>query len=376
MKRKVLIWIIVAVLCFLATGCERTPAQKDETRSVIDLANRSVEIPTKVNKVVCIGAGALRLFTYVGDLDMLCGVEDVDRDGTGVGNNLSIRPYKMVNAKLFNSLSSCGKGGPQSSADAEKILNCNPDVIFSMYNSDLSLINDLESKTGIPVVSLSYGTKEAFDPAVDKSLKLIGEVIGAKERAEQVVNYIESLKTQLSEIATKQEGKTKKSVYIGCHSKFGVQSLGSSCAQYSIFEASGIRNVLDENGYKGYQANIDVERLGTLNPDIIILDAGGIAAFKSEYKKSPQKYSVISAFGSGEVYLQMPYNAYFTNLEIAYADAFFAAAVAYSLDKSDIDYVAKAREITKFFLKEDCYDAVADAMYGGYKKIDVAEFFG
>lgn len=48
----------------------------------------------------------------------------------------------------------------------------------------------------------------------------------------------------------------------------------------------------------------------TLNPDIIILDAGGIGAFKNDYVKDSKKYSSLKAFVDGEVYLQMPYNAY------------------------------------------------------------------
>ncbi len=367
--------IIVFIVFIAACSPINPPADDKETVTVVDLANRKVDVPAKVQKVVCIGAGALRLFTYVGDLSMLCGVEDVDKDGTGIGNNLSIRPYKMKNSDIFNSLPSCGRGGPNSTADKEKILSCNPDVIFSMYNTDIELIDELYESTRIPVVSLSYGTKEAFDPAVDKSLWLIGKIIGAEERANAVVSYIASLKSELKNIASEQENTTKKSVYLGCHSKFGVQSIGSSSAQYSIFDASGIRNILDENGYKGYQSAIDPEMLLTLNPDIIILDAGGIGAFKNDYVKDSKKYSSLKAFVDGEVYLQMPYNAYFTNLEIAYADAFFAAAVAYSFDADTLDYVRKAREITTFFLGEDCYDSIANAMYGGYQKIDVSTFF-
>lgn len=119
-----------------------------------------------------------------------------------------------------------------------------------MYNTDIELIDELYESTRIPVVSLSYGTKEAFDPAVDKSLWLIGKIIGAEERANAVVSYIASLKSELKNIASEQENTTKKSVYLGCHSKFGVQSIGSSSAQYSIFDASGIRNILDETAIR------------------------------------------------------------------------------------------------------------------------------
>ena len=34
--------------------------------------------PGTYTRVVCIGAGALRMYTYVGDVDLLCGIEDID----------------------------------------------------------------------------------------------------------------------------------------------------------------------------------------------------------------------------------------------------------------------------------------------------------
>lgn len=33
-----------------------------------------------VQRVVCIGAGALRLYSYIGDVSLLCGVEDIDNE--------------------------------------------------------------------------------------------------------------------------------------------------------------------------------------------------------------------------------------------------------------------------------------------------------
>ena len=34
--------------------------------------------PGEYTRVVCIGAGALRQYSFIGDMSLLCGVEDID----------------------------------------------------------------------------------------------------------------------------------------------------------------------------------------------------------------------------------------------------------------------------------------------------------
>lgn len=367
-----LITLIASLLVF--TACDKRQNDENE-KTVIDLLGREVAIPDKIERVVCIGAGALRLYTYVGDISLLSGVEDVDKDGTGVGGGLSIRPYKMVNKDLFNSLPSCGTGGPQGSPDAEKILSTNPDIVFSLYTSDKSAADDLSRKIGKPVVVLSYGKTEAFDADVKKSIALLGEILGRQNRANRLLSFISDTENYLSGIGEDIDASLKKSVYLGCQSNYGTHGIESSSANYSIFDVSKIRNVLDEYGFKGYQKSVDLEKLVEMNPDRIVIDAGGLYILKTQLKEKPEIFNNLSAFKNGELYLQMPYNAYYTNLETAYADAYFAAWVQYhdvAPEKITFDYVEKAREIYTLFLGKDCYDEVANEMYGGFKKLDIS----
>ena len=55
--------IIVFIVFIAACSPINPPADDKETVTVVDLANRKVDVPAKVPKVVCIGAGARRLFT-------------------------------------------------------------------------------------------------------------------------------------------------------------------------------------------------------------------------------------------------------------------------------------------------------------------------
>lgn len=379
MKKSALILLMIIVTLsslFAFSACDK---DKDTAngKTVTDLLGREVTVPEKINRVVCIGAGSLRLYTYVGDLSKLVGVEDVDKDGKDFNGVLSIRPYKMVNKDLFKSLPSCGKGGPQGSADAEKILKLNPDIVFSLYTSDKAAMDDLQQKIGKPVVVLSYGKTEAFDENVKKSIALLGDILNRKERANELLSFISDTETYLSSIGEGIDKDEKKTVYLGCQSNYGTHGIESSSANYSIFDVSKIRNVLDENGYKGYQKSLDLEKLVKMNPQRIVLDAGGLYILKTQLqdKDKSEILNSLSAFQNGEIYLQMPYNAYYTNLETAYADAYFDAWVQYhdiAPEKLNFDYVEKAREIYTLFLGKDCYDDVAAHMYGGFQKLDIS----
>lgn len=114
-----------------------------------------------------------------------------------------------------------------------------------------------------------------------------------------------------------------------------------------------------------------------MNPQRIILDAGGLYILKTQLKEKPEIFNNLSAFQNGEIYLQMPYNAYYTNLETAYADAYFDAWVQYhdiAPEKLNFNYVEKAREIYTLFLGKDCYNDVAAQMYGGFQtKLDISK---
>ena len=55
-------------------------------------------------------------------------------------------------------------------------------------------------------------------------------------------------------------------------------------------------------------------------------------------------FSGCRAFETGEVYLQMAYNAYYTNLELALANTYFGAKAIYPEAFADIDMKAKTNE--------------------------------
>src|SRR5574344_2837460 len=148
MKKMLRTSCLLVLLGLMTTGCNGTETPvtpEEETTTVTDLLGREVTLNLdEIKKVVCIGGGALRLYSYIGDMSLLSGVEKVEQ-----GYLISIRPYQMLNEELFKSLPLCGNGGPSGNADAEAILNCVPDLIISLYPQDKAAMDDLSTKTKI-----------------------------------------------------------------------------------------------------------------------------------------------------------------------------------------------------------------------------------
>lgn len=382
--------LILSVL--LLTGCRTNPATSSSSNQITltDALGREVSlVPGEAKRIVCIGAGALRLYSYIGDQDKLAGVERIEVDSGDDGafgylnSPYALRPYQKVFGHNWTDLPSCGTGGPKAQVvEEEAILSCRPDLIISAYDTDKLGMDTLQSDLGVPVVTLSYGETEAFDQTLYDSLKILGQALDKEERANELVSYIEGIYADLQGRQKDIPDSERVRAYLAGQARYGLKSFESSTAQYSIFDAAGVTNVLDERGLTGYQGNVNLEDLILDSPDKVFLDASSLAILKGDLASEEKKeiLSSIKAVEEGEVYLQMPYNSYYTNLEIAYCDAYWVGATCYPEQYQDIDLEAKFNEITKTFLGVDFYsnpdrsDDMSDVYYGGFQQVE--DLFG
>ena len=64
-------------------------------------------IPGSYTRVVCVGAGALRMYSYIGDAALLCGVEDIDNTSLAERPMMFdsvARPYLIANQEILTTL--------------------------------------------------------------------------------------------------------------------------------------------------------------------------------------------------------------------------------------------------------------------------------
>ena len=358
------------------------PSEAPSEITVTDMIGRELTVtPGSYTRVVCIGAGALRMYSYIGDVSLLCGVEDIDNltleERPKMFDSVA-RPYVLAYGDVFSTLPSCGVGGPNAqAAEAEKILSCNPDIVISEYE-DVEKEDALQEQLGVPVVTLKSGPNGVFDDAFSQSMTLLGQIFGEEEKAEALVSFIAAETAEIAERTASIADEDKPAVYVCGLGNWGTTNHLMTSQTYASFEVANIRNVVTDLGANGVQP-IEEEKFVALGADmdIIVMDAAAVKNIKPLYQEDPTMFDSCKAWQTGEVYLEMAYNAYYTNYEIALINTWFIAKSVYPDLFADVDITAKTNEITSAFLGKELADEIfaCSSSFGGYQKIDTASFF-
>ncbi len=382
--KRTLALILTLILLVGVFACGQKPEQTDAAPvTVTDLVGREVAVvPGSYSRVVCIGAGALRMYSYVGDVELLCGVEDIDNPTLSERPKMfdaTARPYVLAYGDRFSTLPSCGVGGPQAqAAEAEKILACNPDIVISEFE-DVDKENALQEQLGVPVITLRSGPDGVFDDSFFASLRLLGTIFGRQERAETLVAFIEAERAEIERRTADVSDDEKPSVYLCGLGNWGTTNHLMTAPQgYVTFRVANVKNVAGDLSAPGIQA-IEEEKFVALGgqTDLMIIDAAAVKNIKPLYAENPAMFDTCKAWQNGEVYLEMAYNAYYTNYEIALINTWFLAKTVYPDRFEDVDLAAKTAEVTERFLGRDLSNEIFSAplSFGGYQKIDTAVFF-
>ena len=353
-----------------------------DTVTVTDMIGREVTVaPGSYQRVVCIGAGALRMYSYIGDTALLCGVEDIDNttltDRPKMFDGVA-RPYVLAYGDVFAALPSCGVGGPNAqTAEAEKILACQPDIIISEYE-DVEKADALQQQVGVPVITLRAGVDGVFAEAFSGSLRLLGQLFGREDRAEALISFIEAETAEITRRTADVAEADKPGVYICGLGNWGTTNHLMTSQSYAAFRVANIRNAVTDLGTNAVQA-IEAEKFAALGDsiDVMLIDAAAVKNIAPLYQEDPALLDTCRAWQTGQVYLEMAYNAYYTNYEIALANAWFAAKCVYPDLFADVDMTAKTNEITKSFLGQELAEQIftCPSSFGGYQQIDTASFF-
>ena len=365
-------------------SAEAGPADRTASGSsvvVTDLIGRETEVtPGSCRRVVCIGAGALRMYCYIGDISLLCGVEDIDNEALKNRPRMFdgiARPYMLAFGDRFTSLPSCGVGGPNAqSAEAEKILACGAELVISAYE-DVEKADALQAQLGVPVITVAAGNDGVFDEKFFDSLRLLGRVFKREDRAEQLISFIEQEKQELRDRTETIPEEDRPAAYVCGLGNWGTTDHLYTAQQYSPFAAANVRNAA--GGSEAGVRKIDAEKFEALggSMDLMFIDAAAVKNIRPLYEADPALFDSCKACQNGEVYLQMACNVYYTNFETMLANTWYIAGTVYPEQFADIDITEKTDEITEAFLGVPLADEIfaCPGSFGGYGKIDPAVFF-
>ncbi len=324
-----------------------------ETRTIVDGEGRQVTVPEQVERVVCSGVGALRYTCYVGAADLVVGVEDYEVEE---GQSLT-RLYNYVNYDKWKELPVIGTNGVPN---AEQIIQVDPQVIVLSSYASVSP-EELQEKTGIPVVSVP-GSDTTLDSKAYETIRILGELYGKEDRAEELTVYLEGIQADLENRTADLSEEEKPSVYVAGVSFQGIHGFEGTEAFYGPLELIHANNLANGTGQTG-AFDLDKEQVLSWDPDVIFLDFNGMDLIEADYAQNPEYYNSLTAVREGRVYSQLSFRSYASNLETALADAYFAATILYPEQFSDIDPVEKAGEIFQELLGANPYEDLQEAGY-------------
>ena len=343
-----------------AAESEAESTEEPATRIITDSTGRDVEIPSRVESIVCVGVGALRYSCYMDAAGLVGGVEDYE-----VKEGMS-RLYNYVNFDKFKDLPVTGTNGEPN---IEEIITAGPQVIvMSSYAS--ADADDLQEKSGIPVVMVP-GSDTTLDDNAYETIRIMGELYGKEDRAQELTAYLKGIQKDLDDRTADIPEEDKPSVYVAGVSFKGAHGFEGTEAYYGPFElihANNLANTTDQTG----AFDIDLEQVLTWDPEIIFLDFNGMSLINEDYADNPDYYQNLTAVKEGKVYSQISFRSSASNLETALADAYYAACIMYPEQFSDIDPVEKAGEIFTALLGTNPYEDLKEAGYE-FRQITIGE---
>lgn len=362
--------IFILLLFVAVAGCTQIDGrtgdlpQSHSSAAVTDAYGRIVTVPANVDRVVCSSGGpCVRYLVYLDAADTLAGVDSGDSPNSSTTTR-DTRSYTLANPG-FAELPVIGAS--TGGANLENILTIDPQLIFMIGSATnqtgevASPADTMQERTGIPVIALPAGSYTSPEGRAElySSYRLIGNVLGKEERAEELIAYIDATLADLDKRTSDIPETEQKSAYIGGLSYGGSHGLMSTQSAYPPFLWNHVKNIA--NGTVVQSTDFSKESLIYADPEFIFIDAGTLGVTDEiggfEDIRSPV-FGELRAVRNGNVYATLPYNYRSSNLDTILADAYFVGKTVYPERFTDIDPKTKADEIYTRFVGEPVFDRI------------------
>ena len=260
--------LAMSLACFGLTGCssagdkpaESTPteaAQSDGkapesepmTRTVTDMAGRTVEIPAEIESIATFGSvGVINAFVEcMGKGDLI--VNEMPANFTK--NDKWAMQYKFAPQIAEGPLLETADG-----VDMEATMSLNPDLCITMTEETAQQLEE----NGMTVIVLTWSDTEDVKTAVD----LMGEVLGAEERAADYTAYFDEVVAKAEELTVGLSDDEKLSVIYG-----DVESLSNPhiISEWWLTAAGG--NSVTAEAHQKNSLEYTMEELLAWQPEVI-----------------------------------------------------------------------------------------------------------
>lgn len=338
---------------------------------ITDAWGRVVRVPKSVDQVICSGAGCLRYLVYLQGQDIVVGVDSLEKRK----NRLDSRPYAITHPELKEK-PLFGEFRGHDNPELILSLDPQPQVIFKTYGGSGYDPDELQNRTGIPVVVLNYGHLVTRREDMNNALLLMGKVIGKEKRAQEVIAFFDQVIDDLRRRTADIPKDKRPSCYVGGIAYKGPHGITSTEPNYPPFCFVNASNIAASGGQQNQQVVFSPESLLVEDPDKIFIDLSTIQGEKNKnalYQLATEpQYQALKAVKNGEIYGVLPYNWYTQNHGSILANAYYIGKVLYPERFEDVDPVQKADEIYSFLVGGAAFEKL-NSTFGSmaFQKIDL-----
>ena len=287
MKRT--ISLLLTLLTLLAL-CPTALAQEEaETRLFTDSVGRTVELPSKIDRVAVSGPLA-QIVLFALCPDRLVGIAS---------------PWDETAAKYFDTkyyeLPVLGQlYGGKGELNLETLLASGAQVVIDVGEPKKTIAEDLDAlqeKTGVPFVHVT-----ALTATMGDAYRKLGELLDMADEAEALAAYCDRVYARTMEIAGSVEKKNL--LYITGDQGLNVIAQGSYHAEVIDLLSNNLA-VVESPSSKGTGNEVDMEQILLWNPDVILFAPGSIY---SAVKDMPE-WQTVAAIRTG-AYYEVPFGPY------------------------------------------------------------------
>ncbi|WP_238917340.1 ABC transporter substrate-binding protein [Clostridium sp. YIM B02555] len=271
MKRYNTLFLIFIIISSILVGCGNSvsnnsageknttnlvqASEKEKSKSITDMAGRTMEVPKKITKVYCNSQPGIVMMHNI-NLDKLAGW------------CFELRDYekKYLNPKYQNLPVIGAMQGKNGTVSKEQLLSYNPEIILSMGTIDDSTVGNadkLSKDIGIPVVVVDSSLKN-----LDNSYDFLGDLLDEKKVTDELAEYCRATMKQVQEITAKIPADKKVSVYYAGGEK-GLETAPIGNWHAELLDYAGAKNVVDFKAGGG-RSEVSMEQVITWNPDVIV----------------------------------------------------------------------------------------------------------
>ena len=287
MKR--IVTLLLAVLMLLGVSGTAVAEGEPATRTFTDSVGRTVELPSKIDRVAVSGPLA-QIVLFALCPDRLVGIAS---------------PWDETAAKYFDTkyyeLPVLGQlYGGKGELNLETLLASGAQVVIDVGEPKKTIVEDLDAlqeQTGIPFVHIT-----ALTASMGDAYRKLGELLDMPTEAEALAAYCDKVYAQTVEIAGAVEKKNL--LYVTGDQGLNVIAQGSYHAEIIDLLSNNLA-VVESPSSKGTGNEVDMEQILLWDPDVILFAPESIYA---DVKNRPE-WQAVTAIRNG-TYYEVPFGPY------------------------------------------------------------------